>query len=669
VTIWDRLGVPPGSNRAAIRHAYAAKLRVTNPEDDAEGFKYLRDAYELALRTAEQGGDAHPLSGGAVAAPRTAGPTPAGSRTEVVPEEPDDFVAADGQSAHQLDADRLAIDDAEAKLSADLCSDDPAAHERAAAAMDRLLALPALQNIALRGAVEQWLAMELAGSVPRSDPLLNKAAQFFSWDRPGYRAGSPAIFALLRRQELWRQIEAFGHSDHALHHAWLMLSQEDRPRWRRALDMLNPHRRGQVRALLTNITHLQPGLGEYAVPELLARWQAHLARPRVGDALPLLPMCWILSAAIIAAAGGMIVANRETIGTALLAGSGIGILYALLLRQRLVALYERRPRQGGSPYWIGGLFALPALGLLLPASPAGLLTASVSGATLLCWQDVALSRFGSAARPVKPTTAGVRYGLLLCSCVMFLGAMSAETRLLWLTVAAPVLQLWHRGKGSILQAAMGMRPAWRRIAIVCAIGGIVFLTWPRSDVENAGIPYRSALAVLTCWGLLTILAALEPPDVRKTLAMVGYVGLLFFWIMSIGMAEQRSRPPTYTAPPTPDSLSEHSPHCLPWPRAPARNVLSPALPCGVPADWLTPDDYPTEALRTGASGTTSIQGVIDISGRLNSCEVVASSGNRDLDEAACNLLTRRARFLPATGPDGRDVPSVWRTRIRWELPE
>lgn len=48
------LGIAPVKEEKAIKAAYRERLSTTNPEDDPEGFKRLRSAYETACRFAEQ---------------------------------------------------------------------------------------------------------------------------------------------------------------------------------------------------------------------------------------------------------------------------------------------------------------------------------------------------------------------------------------------------------------------------------------------------------------------------------------------------------------------------------------------------------------------------------------------------------------------------------------
>ena len=51
--MWDELGIAPCADRKAIRRAYAMRLKKLDPDRDPNGFARLRDAYEWALRAAD----------------------------------------------------------------------------------------------------------------------------------------------------------------------------------------------------------------------------------------------------------------------------------------------------------------------------------------------------------------------------------------------------------------------------------------------------------------------------------------------------------------------------------------------------------------------------------------------------------------------------------------
>ena len=50
MTCWQTLGIAPTSDEAAIKKAYAARIREHRPDRDPEGFRAVRAAYEEALR-------------------------------------------------------------------------------------------------------------------------------------------------------------------------------------------------------------------------------------------------------------------------------------------------------------------------------------------------------------------------------------------------------------------------------------------------------------------------------------------------------------------------------------------------------------------------------------------------------------------------------------------
>ena len=58
MTIWEVLGIEPTQDKAAIKNAYRQQLSLHHPEEDPDGFKQVREAYEQAIAYGEQPSEA-----------------------------------------------------------------------------------------------------------------------------------------------------------------------------------------------------------------------------------------------------------------------------------------------------------------------------------------------------------------------------------------------------------------------------------------------------------------------------------------------------------------------------------------------------------------------------------------------------------------------------------
>ncbi|HZG09469.1 MAG TPA: energy transducer TonB [Allosphingosinicella sp.] len=83
--------------------------------------------------------------------------------------------------------------------------------------------------------------------------------------------------------------------------------------------------------------------------------------------------------------------------------------------------------------------------------------------------------------------------------------------------------------------------------------------------------------------------------------------------------------------------------------------------------YVKADDYPPEALRSGASGTVTMLLGIGADGRVASCKTVVSSSHAAIDAKSCDILSRRARFTPARDAAGIPVAAPYVTRLGWRL--
>lgn len=90
------------------------------------------------------------------------------------------------------------------------------------------------------------------------------------------------------------------------------------------------------------------------------------------------------------------------------------------------------------------------------------------------------------------------------------------------------------------------------------------------------------------------------------------------------------------------------------------------MPKNNPATWVTSGDYPM--IHHPVEGTTSFSVDATFSGRVRTCTVTESSGSVDMDRATCKLISRRARFIPATDKDGRPYRAEYKNRVHWRMP-
>jgi protein TonB len=81
------------------------------------------------------------------------------------------------------------------------------------------------------------------------------------------------------------------------------------------------------------------------------------------------------------------------------------------------------------------------------------------------------------------------------------------------------------------------------------------------------------------------------------------------------------------------------------------------------------DDYPIEAVQHRWQGTVVADVTVSAEGRVSACKIVQSSGYDVLDAKTCEIMTKRARFVPAKDAQGRPTVDVVRTPpIVWRLP-
>jgi hypothetical protein len=445
--IWATLDIAPVRDRDAIRRAYARRLKVTNPEDDAEAFRDLRAAYEEALAAldwdwawedepSEEEGDAVEAETLADDVVTTISMEQFRLMMGGAPSGPPVFAApppleGDDDHARLLDAlERLVL------------GDPPAETAAVEAALAAVLASPALEQVAVAGQTEQRIAYLITQHAPRSDALVRPAINAFRWAREGVRARYDGLVeAVLDRDADIVFRSGLLRDEGPRRTAFLALSRplNQGPAWH---DRAWPGFDAKVRDLLHEIDARRPSLHADLDADSVAHWRARLARPRWSPSLLGLAVLAPLPVALVSqlTAPDLTLALRiQLVGTVGLLTAMAAWLFGLApLRRHWREDWEWRAPTWTRVAWSPASLALLAIAGGLPDN--GWMTAAVGivAVLLVLWAivtgDIQFNRSAGAWSPAAQLA--VAHGPL----IVWLAALSlyypeARTPTLWAAFA------------------------------------------------------------------------------------------------------------------------------------------------------------------------------------------------------------------------------------------
>lgn len=386
--IWEVLDLAPVRDRDAIRRAYARRLKVTSPEDDAEGFRALREAYEQALASLDWDWvweDAADEADDGPGGPSVEAFAEISDLLTLIPSasllgaEPHRPTTLDGHDAHEAllaDLERLVADPGDEEAPVHL-----------EAALTAILASPAMEELAVAVHTEQRIAHLIVDNAPRSDGLVRPAINRFRWnrDRIGLHGGG-VIEAVLDRDADIIFRTGLLRDEGLRRTAFLALTRplDQGPAWH---DRFWPGFDSVMRDLVAEINERRPSLRADLNFETLTAWEERLDKPRLSS----MSLCVIALAPLAPALFGLMVNLSTAVGVYMIgAASGLAafslwIFGVAPLRRRWREAWEWRAPMWVRAGWAPASLALLALAVFVPDGPWTTLGIGLCAALVASW--------------------------------------------------------------------------------------------------------------------------------------------------------------------------------------------------------------------------------------------------------------------------------------------